>query len=237
MLLKTLNVYSNIFGYLKKYSIYKNMHKGDLLCINLGAGLQVNRNYINIDFNLPSLFSNKSERFIRKLYDILHSTGYSELYIPIRGIKVNKDKFVNLLKNNTFIFHNLLYGIPLENSIVDLYYSSHMLGFSFNKVKSINLLEEVFRTLKVNGVIRLSLVDGEYYWKDKLKPKATKAFSNDNCFTYSEIEYILIKIGFRYVKKYEYKRGSHKLLIELDDYSPEVDSQFGQRTMYIEAIK
>ncbi len=56
--------------------------------------------------------------------------------------------------------HNLLKGIPYQNSQFDCVYHSHLLEH-FSKSDGINLIIECYRVLKPNGIIRIAIPDLE----------------------------------------------------------------------------
>jgi len=215
----------------KKFNITGNVVK-----VNLGSGLKVANGWVNLDFNLPSLFSQiKVYPLYSILYDILKKINYSELKRPYR-FSLSKQKFVEILKNNFFIAHNLQYGIPLGDNSVDFYYSSHMIGFSFSRKTSLFILEETFRTLKTNGYLRLSILNGDYFYS-VIKNKYKYNIKDENCFTFNEIKSILEKIGFKNVINMEFQKGATPDIDILDDYSPFVDKILNTKTLYIQAQK
>lgn len=142
------------------------------------------------------------------------------------------------MTKNIFVCHNLRYGIPLNSAVVDFYYSSHMIGFSFPQKKSEKILSEIYRTLKPGGKVRLSLVDGDVFWKCRTKTKAKpKHNSDDNCFSFSQINELLYKNGFVNIERLSYRFGTVPDIETLDDYSPEIDIKNSSATTYVEATK
>ena len=65
------------------------------------------------------------------------------------------------------IGHNLLQGIPFQNDTYDLVYHSHVLEH-FSKNDGKKLLEECFRVLKKDGVLRIAIPDLERIVKNYL---------------------------------------------------------------------
>ncbi len=217
----------------KRYDINEKI----VIKVNLGCGLKVCSNYFNLDYNLPCLFAEQNTLVLSLLYYYLKLVRYSELNRPHR-FSITRKQFVHIIKNQKFIFHSILYGIPFNNNTVDYYYSSHMLGFSFPQNISYKIFQEIYRTLKLNGLIRLSLTDGDYYWlQNKRIKKSERNNTNENCFTFNEIESILKEIGFSEIRKYKFQEGKYPDMKELDDYSPEVDKAIQSKTMYVEAQK
>lgn len=78
---------------------------------------------------------------------------------------VNLD-FVSTGKN--VIAHNLLKGIPYPNETFELVYHSHVLEH-FSKNDGENFLEECFRVLKKNGILRIAIPNLEQIAIEYLK--------------------------------------------------------------------
>jgi predicted SAM-dependent methyltransferase len=70
--------------------------------------------------------------------------------------------------NRCVIEHNLLSGIPLEDTSVDVVYHSHVLEH-FSKKDGVIFLEECFRVLKPGGIIRITVPDLERIAKEYLR--------------------------------------------------------------------
>jgi predicted SAM-dependent methyltransferase len=63
--------------------------------------------------------------------------------------------------------HNLLNGIPINNYDVDVVYHSHILEH-FSKKDGFHFIEECYRVLKTNGIIRIAVPDLETIAKEYL---------------------------------------------------------------------
>ena len=86
------------------------------------------------------------------------------------GQKYNKD-WVNIdfASNNEHVLsHNLLDGIPVENDEVDVVYHSHVLEH-FSKDDGFHFIEECYRVLNTNGIIRIAVPDLETIVREYLK--------------------------------------------------------------------
>lgn len=86
------------------------------------------------------------------------------------GSRFHKD-WINIdFVSNTehVIAHNLLNGIPFENNSMDTVYHSHVLEH-FSKKDGFAFIEECYRVLKTNGVIRIAVPDLETIAKEYLK--------------------------------------------------------------------
>jgi predicted SAM-dependent methyltransferase len=86
------------------------------------------------------------------------------------GQKYHKD-WVNIdfeSNNECVIQHNLLDGIPLEDGEVIAVYHSHVLEH-FSKVDGFRFMEECYRVLQKNGIIRIAVPDLETITKEYLR--------------------------------------------------------------------
>jgi hypothetical protein len=234
--LKALSLLNYIlFQYTKHIKWSKHgLHEQGAIKVNLGCGLKIASGWINIDYNLPCLFAKWPTIFLKFLYRLLSYVGYSEFNRPFR-FTLSENDFVSLLKSNKFLCSNLKKGIPFKEASIDFYYSSHMIGFSFSSQETTVLLGEIYRTLKKNGLVRLSLVDGDHYWS--LIDRSNMNPLNDNCYRFADIVKDLKLAGFVNVDRCSFKCGKVPEMNILDDYSPDVDNYYGEKTMYIEATK
>jgi hypothetical protein len=228
IVLRSLTILLFVITYFKKKRLINR--KKCYVKVNLGSGLKVHKEWINIDYNLPSLVAGSPIWVLNFIFDILIKTNYSELDRPYR-FSINKQQFVKILKENTFVAHNLKYGIPFMDYSVHYFYSSHMIGFSFPKETSKFLLKEIYRTLTVGGKLRLSF-DGPIFGNKK-----SKRSLNQNSYSYNEIKLTLEEVGFSFIKRYRFQEGTIPDLDVLDDYSPEIDRLIGVETIYLEAEK
>ena len=70
--------------------------------------------------------------------------------------------------NESVIQHNLLEGIPIEDNKVDVVYHSHVLEH-FSKKDGHDFMEECYRVLNKNGIIRIAVPDLETIAKEYLR--------------------------------------------------------------------
>jgi predicted SAM-dependent methyltransferase len=76
---------------------------------------------------------------------------------------------IDFKSNDKFVIeYNLLNGIPLEDSSVDVVYHSHVLEH-FTKKDGANFLQECNRVLKPNGVMRIAVPDLEIIVREYLR--------------------------------------------------------------------
>lgn len=85
------------------------------------------------------------------------------------GQKYHKDWInIDFVSNSEDVIqHNLLDGIPINDNEVDLVYHSHVLEH-FSKERGNYFIKECYRILKVNGVIRIAVLDLETIVKEYL---------------------------------------------------------------------
>ena len=76
---------------------------------------------------------------------------------------------IDFISNSEFVkSHNLLSGIPLEDNSVDVVYHSHVLEH-FTKEDGKVFIEECYRVLKKDGIIRIAVPDFETIAREYLK--------------------------------------------------------------------
>lgn len=76
---------------------------------------------------------------------------------------------IDFVSNSELVLqHNLLEGIPLYDNEVDIVYHSHILEH-FSKVDGFHFMEECFRVLKKNGIIRIAVPDLETIVKEYIR--------------------------------------------------------------------
>ena len=139
-----------------------------------------------------------------------------------------------------------------KNNSIELIYACHVLEH-FGRHEYINVLTEWFRVLEPNGLLRLAVPDFdsvvEYYSNKNKDIKLLLGLliggQNDKydyhkmIFTYELLSKTLLDIGFKEVKKFDWKNTEHT---NIDDYSqcylPHMDKLNGRlMSLNIEAIK
>ncbi len=115
--------------------------------INLGCGLSVAPGWINVDGSLNALVAGGPVLIHRLLYNLSGSRQYYQF-----------NDYHSVLGSNHFVFHNLEYGIPFPDQCADAIYSSHFLEHMPKEV-GFNLLQETYRVLKPQGIVRISVPD------------------------------------------------------------------------------
>lgn len=132
-----------------------------------------------------------------------------------------------------FVHHDLSYGLPIQDGVVDYLYTSHFVGHLFRKGAA-HLLKECYRVLKLGGVLRVSVPDLEYAVSLYSKGESEKMliayfFVEDDYSYYARHKYmygynmlsdILSNSGFNDISRCDYRQGSTPD-IELLDNRPE----------------
>lgn len=223
----------NILGYLlksrkKDLKYFKNKNK---ICINLGCGLAIAPGWINVDASLNALFAGAPTWILTLLYRISGSNRY-----------YSKNEYINILKSNDFIFHDLSRSLPFKNNSVDYIYTSHFVEHLFKRDAK-KLLESCYKSLKSGGVIRVAVPDLKYavdlYGKGEARKMLENYFFVDDLSSYLArhkymydfelINEVLIEAGFNNVQQYQYRQGKVPNLDILDNRPED--------TLFVEAYK
>lgn len=212
--------------FIKKRQIIKP--KTIIVKVNIGSGLTVAQEWINIDVSLNAFVSKWPSFLLKMLYKISEakqSYSYKE--------------YRNILKKNFFVHHNIEYGIPFPDNSIDYIYMSHVIEHMF-KEKAEKLLMDAHRTLKKSGLIRIGVPDLEYaisLYRKGNKEQALECFfpeSKPNYYSYHRYMYdydllrqFLKKAGFLNIERRSYKQGKIPDIEILDNRSED--------TLYVEA--
>ena len=205
--------------------------KRDFINLNIGCGLTVYKNWINIDGSLNCIVANLPKIF-KKLTYRFSGVYYNENY--------NLDSYIKILSENEFLHHDLSKSIPFHDNTVSNVFSSHFLEH-LKPEDGIKLLKEIYRSLKIGGRLRLSIPDLTYaislYPKEKDKMLNQYFFINHGneysshkyMYDYEMLHDICTKIGFIKISRSVYKNSNFLDCEKLDNR--EVDS------LFIEAYK
>jgi predicted SAM-dependent methyltransferase len=186
--------------------------------VNLGCGLQVAKGWVNIDGSLNS-FVAPAPRWILSL--AYSCSGARQFY--------SKEFYCDTLRNNFFVHHNLHHGIPLADRTADFIYSSHFLEH-LDRTSARRLLEECFRVLKEDGVLRIAVPDLEHAWEmykdgDKDHMLQIFFFTEDEtglgqhryAYDFKMLETLLSERGFARIQRAEFQQGATPDLEQLDN--------------------
>lgn len=199
--------------------------------VNLGSGLKVAPGWINVNGHFQYFLSKYPVVFLKILYKVIQSQSKD----------YTQEEYCSLLKNHTFIYHNLKYGIPFDNNSIDYLYSSHVLEHFF-WTDAEQLVKEAYRVLKTGGIFRVCVPNLEYavalYNKGEKKEALSYFFNQSKVDNYSYHRYmydyellkeLLSQAGFSKIKRYSCQEGS----------TPDIDilDHLPQETLYVEAYK
>jgi len=230
---KLIDLTIGILGKIKKnQKIYPVADKYDgLIKINLGCGLRVAKGWLNIDGSLNALISSWPS-FLHKLaYRFSGSNNY-----------ISSNLYCEILKNNSFLYHDLSQSFPINKNSVDFIYSSHFFEHIFQDDAQV-LLKSCYDALKPKGIIRISIPDLEHavslYHQGKKREMLDNFFfvagkgsylaRHKYMYDFDMIREILVQLGFVNVKRCKYQEGKCPDIINLDIY-PEI-------SLYVEAEK
>jgi predicted SAM-dependent methyltransferase len=181
--------------------------------LNLGCGFRAIPNWYNVDAGLTCSFSKLPKPILKPLYFI---------YKKGLGIKESEKEFTNMMTKCNFVQYDLRKGIPFVSDCADYIYNSHILEH-FLKRDAERFMEECYRVLKKNGMIRICVPDLEYIfdlYKSGEKTESLSYFfdatSDDDCGEFDRHKYLydfemLKKVlkakGFRNIVRYSYRKG------------------------------
>jgi len=218
-------------GYVRRYRRITPKIKNGVVKLNLGCGLAVTKDWLNVDASLNALVASWPKFLHKILYRLSGSNRYYSL-----------DEYCDLLGNHTFLHHDLSHSLPLKDQTADFIYSSHFLEHLF-KNDAQNLLNESFRVLKPGGIIRVCVPDLEYavtmYNRGEKKEMLENYFFVEDkesflarhkyMYDFELLKDILEKIGFTNIVRCDYRKGQTPDIEILDNRPDE--------TLFVEAVK
>lgn len=198
-------------------------------CVNLGCGLSVAPDWINVDASLNALFAGAPKFMLRLLYPLSGSNRY-----------YSEQEYCQLLSDHHFVFHDLARSLPFRAKTVDVFYSSHFFEHLFKKDAE-RLLREMHGALKDGGLIRIAVPDLAHavglYKEGQAKEMLENYFFVDDrssylarhkyMYDFEGLHAVLAEAGYRNIRRCSYREGASPDLISLDNRPEE--------TLYVEA--
>jgi predicted SAM-dependent methyltransferase len=205
--------------------------KSPVVKVNLGSGLKVAEGWINVDGHLQFLLSKCHRRVLKMVYNVLQTQSRQH----------TQEEYCSILKNNTFIYHNIRYGIPFDDNAIDCLYTSHLLEHFFLSDAEV-FIKEAYRVLKKDGLMRICVPDLEHaveLYRTGRKKEALEYFFlpakvdhyryHRYLYDFELLEELLERAGFRKISKMSYQKGKMPDIQVLDNRPEE--------TLYVEATK
>jgi predicted SAM-dependent methyltransferase len=197
--------------------------------INVGSDFTVADGWINIDSSIYALISGFPDAIKRLVYQSSDA-----------HLRLEETVYLDILKNHTFVFHNVEYGLPFPDNSVHYVYSSHFLEHLY-KDDAKRLLRDAYRVLTPGGKIRLCVPDLEYVLSLFRKGDSERAltfffddkkgyfYTHKYMYNFELLRALLNEVGFDHVIRCSYKTGEVPDIEKLDNKPDE--------TLYVEATK
>jgi predicted SAM-dependent methyltransferase len=197
--------------------------------VNLGSGLLVAPQWINVDSGLYSPLRYLPKPVLSYLHRI---SGWTSI--------LSQDRYVSVLKNHRFIQHDVRLGLPFDDDSVDFLFASHLLDM-ITQSDGARVIEEAHRVLKPGGFIRLSVSDFdrniELYYSGAKQEVLGRFFRNSKSprdrryymYDYETLATTLSAAGFAEIRRCRYREGVVPDLEFLDN--------FPEQSLFVEAMK
>lgn len=187
---------------------------------NIGCGLHCLEGWVNIDGSLTALFASKKFRWVNKLlYRFAGSAAYYSF-----------DQFNEIITKKTLNFADLRCRIPLADESTEVIYCSHILEH-LTKKDGMQLLNECFRVLKKEGLLRLVVPDLDVAFDMYKQGKCNEMldlffYTSDEPdfsahkygYNLAMLDHLLTGIGFKDIQKMPYQVGACPDIKFLDVY-------------------
>jgi SAM-dependent methyltransferase len=203
---------------------------GRPVMVNLGSGLTVAPGWVHVDGSLNALVSRWPKALLNSLYRWSDNQQW-----------FSQEQYVRILTEHRFVHHRLQYGVPFDEEMVDVIYSSHALEHLFVE-EAQALLQDAYRALKQGGLIRLAVPDLEHafrLYQSGAKDQALAFFFNRNrsgylnhhhyMYDFELLKNLLEKVGFVEVQRCGFRQGNMRDANILDNRPEE--------SLFVEARK
>jgi predicted SAM-dependent methyltransferase len=205
--------------------------KDGRICINLGCGLAVAPGWINVDASLNALIGGAPRWMLSIFYNFSGANRYYSL-----------SQYCRLLREHTFIFHDVSRSFPFHPQSVDVIYSSHFFEHLF-KNDAERLMRDAFASLKPGGIMRIAVPDLDYAIKlyqagHKQRMLEDYFFVEDRSsylarhkfmYDFELLQSALRKAGFENIRRCSYQQGDTPDITILDNRPEE--------TLFVEAYR
>jgi SAM-dependent methyltransferase len=148
-----LSRFNDALLWVSRHQLYRGRIDVDpgVVKVNLGSGLCVAPDWINLDASMNALAARLPLGLKRLAY---RASGSRFQY--------SEDEYVAALSRHRFIFCDVRGGLPLRDATVDFLYASHLLEH-LERREAVDLLAECKRVLKPQGLLRLVVPDLAYF--------------------------------------------------------------------------
>ena len=176
--------------------------------VNLGSSLLVAPGWINVDGNLSALFAGAPRPVLRAVYRL---AGISS--------QLTEEQYVEVLGRETFIHHNLEYGIPLPDACADYVFASHFLEH-LSQRHGEHVVREAVRVLRPGGVIRIAVPDLAFFmeaWQTGDKELAMQGIFEDldlghlarhrYMYDFEMLRDLVKRVGLTDVRRCDFREG------------------------------
>jgi len=205
--------------------------KGDFVKVNFGSSLFVQEGWINVEGSLHSFFAKWPAIFPKVIYRFSRASDWYG----------TEDKYLRVLRTNTFIHHDLDYGLPFTDNSVDFLYASHILEHFYPDVAA-HILKDAYRVLKKGGRIRICVPDLRHAVDVYLSGQTERAlkwffkssrpgkfYHHKYMYDFELLKSKLEMAGFTSIERCTYQQGKVPDIEKLDNRPEE--------TLYVEAVK